>query len=384
LIRVRAYRDGSQGVIQVVDAGAGIEDRAVLRLAALFGYPVSSKGTTRERALQYIFLPGFTTRAANGDHAGGLGLDAVSGAVAEAEGSVTVHSELGRGTMFTLRLPVMTMVVPSIVVAVSGERFAVPQDQATVVERERVTRIDIVEGGYEARVDDQAWPAADLGALLGLRSPHHVQSDFGQFLELLQDGRRWLVRVDRVLTKEPITIQPVERQQRQVPGVVGGSTLSSSEQALVLELYQVLDGSAWRGRRPARQTASLAHVPFALVVDDSISVRRKIAQQLEAHGWRVVEARDAFEAREYLESVVPELLLVDLDLPAHGGLQVIRAARNLDDALVIGLQSRDDDESRQRARSLGVKSYLVKPVEPEQLLAAVRLATIPVSSNGRH
>jgi DNA-binding NarL/FixJ family response regulator len=75
---------------------------------------------------------------------------------------------------------------------------------------------------------------------------------------------------------------------------------------------------------------------------------------------------------------------VELDLPAHGGLQVIRAARNLDDALVIGLQSRDDDESGQRARSLGVKSYLVKPVEPEQLLAAVRLATTPVSSNSRH
>ncbi|MEX2425341.1 MAG: response regulator [Thermomicrobiaceae bacterium] len=368
LIRIRARRDGSQTVIQVIDDGAGMSESTILDRAEASGYPVPRRDMTRDRVLQYIFLPGFTTKTPPSGVDIGMGLDYVSDAVSRMGGVITVQSEPGQGTAFTVRMPVALMTLPATIVAVSSERYALPAASISIVAAEEITEIEELSDGYRARIGDRHLVAIDLGALLGVRSHHHVRSERGQFIKVGSDDEQWLLRVDRVLDDEPITLQPAGREYIHLNGVVALSRLHSGEDALVLDIVQLLEASSGRSRRLSRQTASLSRVPFALVSDDSISVRRQITGHLEQSGWRVVEARDAFEARELLENVSPELIVVDLDLPAHGGFQIVQSSRNLSTApAIIGLTAREDSDVRSRVQSFKIDECLTKPLDLDQL-----------------
>jgi chemotaxis protein histidine kinase CheA/CheY-like chemotaxis protein len=368
LVRIRARRDGSQTVIQVIDDGAGMNESMILDRAEASGYPIPRRDMTRDRVLQYIFLPGYTTRDVKPGVETGMGLDFVSDVISRMGGAITVQSEPGQGTAFTIRLPVALMTLPATIVAISSERYALPAAAISRVDPGEISEIEEVSDGYRARIGDSHLVAADLGALLGVRSHHHVQSDSGQFIKVGCDAEQWLLRVDRILDEESITLQPAGREFIHLNGVVGMSRLHSGEDALVLDVIQLLDASSTRSRRFSRQTASLSRVPFALVSDDSISVRRQIAGHLEQTGWRVVEARDAFEARELLENVTPELIVVDLDLPAHGGFQIVQSARNLStNPVIIGLTGREASDVRERIQSFRIDECLSKPLDLDKL-----------------
>jgi chemosensory pili system protein ChpA (sensor histidine kinase/response regulator) len=376
LIRIRARRDGSQTVIQVIDDGAGMSESTILDRAEASGYPIPRRDMTRGRVLQYIFLPGFTTKITKPGVEAGMGLDFVSEVVSRMGGSITVQSELGQGTAFTIRLPVALMTLPATILAISTERYALPAAKITSIPLEQVREINEITDGYRAIVGNETVNAADLGAILGLRSHHHVQSDRGEFVMVQCDSEKWLLRVDRMLENESITMQPAGREHVHLNGVVGVSRLQSGEDALVLDIIQILDASSGRSRRFSRQTASLSRVPFALVSDDSISNRRQITGHLEQSGWRVVEARDAYEARELLESVSPELLVVDLDLPAHGGFQIVQSSRNQSPTpIIIGLTGRNEADIRDRIQSFRIDECVSKPLDLDQLDDALESVT---------
>jgi chemotaxis protein histidine kinase CheA len=365
-IRIKAFRDGSQIVIEVADDGAGIDEQHVLTTAQRLGYPVPSRGTTRDRVLQYIFLPGFTTKTASDGAQIGMGLDTVSAAVSTAAGSLAVRSDPGSGAVFTMRVPTASMLFPAQIVTVSSERYALPAAKIQPIERATITRIESLGDGYRAQIGDAQVPAADLGALLGVRSHHHIESDHGAFVLVDYDDDQWLLRVDHLLERQLIAFGPLAREHGHINGAVASTTLGTGAPAVVLDIAQVLDAGSRRSRRFSRQTGTLARVPFALVSDDSISVRRQLSTALEAEGWRVIEARDAFESRELLETVVPDLVVVDLDLPAHGGFQIMQAARKLGDMPVIGMTAHSDPDVRRRARTFNIDAFLKKPLDLDE------------------
>ena len=104
----------------------------------------------------------------------------------------------------------------------------------------------------------------------------------------------------------------------------------------------------------------------------SVTVRRSLTQALEHVGWRSVEARDGLEAWELLESVSPELLVIDLDLPLLDPFQVIRAAKSHGDIPVIAIVASDDAKRHSMAITAGVNALLQKPVNPDDLLASLK------------
>ena len=103
-----------------------------------------------------------------------------------------------------------------------------------------------------------------------------------------------------------------------------------------------------------------------------MTVRRGLTQLLEQAGWRAVEARDGLEAWEMLDSISPELLVIDLDLPLLDPFQVIRAAKSQSDIPVVAIMANDDSNLRALAITAGVNALLQKPVNPEDLLASLK------------
>lgn len=371
-IRLQARRDGTQIVIDVSDDGSGIDDRLVLKRAAASGYPVPANGMSRERALQLIFLPGLTTRdGTTGRAAKGHGLDIVSQLVAEMKGTVSINSEPRRGTTVTVRLPLAVPTVSAVVVSVAEKQFVLPFVKTQVVPASAVRSIQQQGTTFLANLGAVRVPIVDLGSLLGLRAPHHVRDGDGIVLRVEQIGSHWLIKVDELAGVHEVELLPVSDSTPQLSGVVGTASFATGATAAVIDLDQLLDARRTARRRKGRHTATLTRVPFALVADMSVTVRRTLTQALEQAGWRAVEARDGLEAWELLESVAPELLVIDLDLPLLDPFQVIRAAKENGEIPVVAVVSRDDSVVRATAISAGVNALLQKPVDPDDLVTSL-------------
>src|SRR5690606_18481168 len=178
-VRVRAFRDGSEAVIEIIDDGAGVDHEAIARQAVERGL-ISDANISREAALALIFEPGFSTRGEADDISGrGIGLEIVGQTVARYKGRVTVDSVPGRGTVFSLRLPVQLSVIQAFLVSAGDGNFAIPVANVEYV----VDRIDqpLTEIGDSIVVEsgDQIIPVVDVGGRLGRASVPLMEREGG-------------------------------------------------------------------------------------------------------------------------------------------------------------------------------------------------------------
>ena len=372
-VRLRAHREAATVVLEVSDDGIGVDERLVLRQALENGYPIPEQGLSRERALQLLFLPGLRARQSPDGHlAKGDGLDAVGQLVAEMKGTVSLDSEIDRGTTVTIRLPFTLPSSEAVVVTVGEQHFVLPFVKVQVVPASVVRGVEQEGTTFLADLGAVRVPIVDLGSLLGLRAGHHVRDRGGVVLRVQLPGTHWLIKVDSVLGVQDVEMQPIANPSVQFSGVVGSAVLASGDAALVLDVDQLLDARRTSRRRKGRHTATLTRVPFALVADMSVTVRRSLTEALDHAGWRAIEARDGLDAWDLLESISPELLVIDLDLPLLDPFQVIRAAKSAGEIPVIALVTNDDPSVRARALNAGVDAILLKPVNSADLVASLQ------------
>lgn len=240
-VRLRAFRDGSQTVMQVIDDGCGIADSLVEQRAAELGYPVP-RGLTRERLLQLIFLPGFSgKRRSQADGMPDAGLDLVGMAISGLQGTVAVDSEVGYGTTFTLRVPLVPSLTSAPVVAVAGERYVIPFIDVEAADPALFKRSVEPDGTVRTEYRGAPVRAVDLGSLLGVRAEQPSWETTRSLLLVRHGGQRWLVRVDAVLDRQNLVPQPLGRHTEHVAGAVGTTVLGSGQVALILDLAQLLD-----------------------------------------------------------------------------------------------------------------------------------------------
>ena len=115
--------------------------------------------------------------------------------------------------------------------------------------------------------------------------------------------------------------------------------------------------------------------PMALVVDDSITVRRVTERLLERHGIRVLTAKDGLDAITVLQDHEPDVILLDIEMPRMDGYQFATHVRNdqrVKDIPIVMITSRSSEKHRARAIEIGVNDYLVKPYQENQLIRALQ------------
>jgi chemosensory pili system protein ChpA (sensor histidine kinase/response regulator) len=132
--------------------------------------------------------------------------------------------------------------------------------------------------------------------------------------------------------------------------------------------------SEWRGRKPLVEGPQEDRRTFALVVDDSITVRRVTQRLLERHGMRVMTAKDGVDALSILQDHLPDIILLDIEMPRMDGYELasqVRADARLAEIPIVMITSRVGEKHRARAIELGVNDYLGKPYQENQLLDAI-------------
>ena len=384
-VTVSARQQGSRVVIDVADDGGGIDVEAVKAKAVERGLVSAADAETlsTEAALKLIFLPGLSTaKEVTTDAGRGVGMEAVATNIERLKGEVTIRTDLGQGTRFTLSLPLTLIVTEALMVRVAGQRLALPAD--AVRSLRDVPRADIVadivtgvgaEGGAAKLAVDGEWvPYYHLRELLGQPADDATTV---QVVLLETGGTRLAFGVDTLLELEEVVVRGLESPLKALTHLSGAAVSSTGEVVLMLDPAGVyaLTGTASVARTggvtaPRSTPTRAAHV---LLVDDSISVRKVVTKMLLRAGYRVSTAADGLEAAEKLRDDAGsfDALVTDLEMPRMNGFELIEEVRRkteLADLPILVVTTRAGEKHTQLAFELGASDYLTKPVDETKLL----------------
>ena len=378
-IDVSLRREGSEVVITVADDGAGVNLKLVRDRAVSLGLTTPKQELSDEQALQLILEPGFSTAGKVTQSAGrGVGMDVVATEIKKLGGSLYTETQAGKGTTFTVRLPFTLAISQALVVRAGEELFALPLP--TVEGVVRVPRSEVLRHLAEETAGfdygGQKYRFQHLAIFVGGTPALMAEHDTAVPVILVRAGEHSTAIVtDELIGSREIVVKTVGPQISGIRGISGATILGDGRICVILDVGALVR-SDWRQRTPPdpRLSAQADRRVFALVVDDSITVRRVTQRLLERNGMRVITAKDGLEAVSVLQDEVPDVILLDIEMPRMDGYEVASHVRNdprLKDIPIVMITSRVSEKHRARAIELGVNEYLGKPYQEGQLLRAI-------------
>ncbi|MCR5698934.1 MAG: chemotaxis protein CheA [Treponemataceae bacterium] len=237
---LRASNEGNMIVIDIEDDGKGIDVEKIRNKAIERGLIHPSKIVTEQEAFNLMFEPGFSTADKITNVSGrGVGLDVVKTQIEKLKGTVTVWSERGKGSRFTIRLPLTLAIIQGLLVRVGHEIYSIPI--ASVIESQRVSRTDInTIDNYEVlNVRDEVISILRLNRLFGI--PEAEDEEFTFVVIVGSENKKIGVVVDSLVGEEDVVIKPLQDQFTVTPGIAGASILGDGSVSLIIDVSQLLD-----------------------------------------------------------------------------------------------------------------------------------------------
>jgi chemosensory pili system protein ChpA (sensor histidine kinase/response regulator) len=373
IVRIAVRREGSEVVLEVGDDGAGLNRKAIHKRAVERGLIRDDARLADSDLDMLIFEPGFSTADEVSRLAGrGVGMDVVASEVRQLGGALDIHSKMGEGTNFVLRLPQTLAVTQAVFVRIGDTSFAVPI--ASVRGVGRISREDL-EQGATYTYGGEEYALHDLGILLG-HAPARAEGQLQMPLLLVRSGDlRAAVTIDQVIGNREIVVKPVGPQVASVPGIFGATIMGDGNVVVILDVAPLVRRQATLPRDVAPAPVVEARkVPLVMVVDDSVTMRKVTGRVLERHNFEVGTAKDGLDALERMVERVPDLMLLDIEMPRMDGYELataMKAEPRLRDVPIIMITSRTGEKHRQRAMEIGVNRYLGKPYQEHELLRNV-------------
>ena len=375
-------RQGTDIVVTFSDDGKGIDVNRIKDKAIQTGLMTTDQKLDQEEVLQFIFHPGFSTAAQVTQISGrGVGLDVVQSDIKALGGHVSVSSVLGKGTTFTIRVPTTVAVSDALMVKAGDQQFAFPLAQI-----DRIVRISpmALEQYFDSqedyfKIDQERYRLRYLSEFVAGQPIPRLNGVVHSLPVLLikgAQGQTTALLVDQLIGSHgQIVVKPIGQQFSSI-GVIAGATILGDGQVCL-----ILDGQ--NIARQAQSTARSKQVDetytkqryderrLIMIVDDSVTVRKVTTRLLERQGYDVVTAKDGVDAIEQLETIKPDLMLLDIEMPRMDGFEVTNLVRHHEihrDLPIIMITSRTGEKHRERALSLGVNQYMGKPFQEETLL----------------
>lgn len=412
-IEVRVYHQGSQTIIEIRDDGRGLNFDRIKSRALNMGLlsPEQLETTPTSRLVELLFEPGFSTASQVSELSGrGVGLDVVRSQLRSLKGSVSITSEPGIGTTFTLRIPLTLTIAKLLVCFVGSTAFALPSD--SIEELLIPQPHEIKQSGKQRFLHwgDRIVPAHHLSELLHYACPV-PEAMPSRILEVIappadwaspmlvisQDNQTLALEIDRVVTEQELVIKPfgaaltppnymygctILGDGSLIPVIDGAALLNSfmgqSKTAFSTNLSEptsALNEDSSSSSLPTLPPFQRDITPTLLVVDDSITLRQTLALTFEKAGYRVLQARDGREAIEQMkQNSTIQLVVCDIEMPNMNGFEFL-SHRRTDPLLLkvptVMLTSRSSDKHRQLATHLGANGYFTKPFIEQEFLAAL-------------
>jgi two-component system, chemotaxis family, sensor histidine kinase and response regulator PixL len=394
-IAIDAYHQGSQTVIDITDDGRGIDVNAIRTkaIARQILTPTAAVDATREQLLDLLFVPGFSTAERVTKLSGrGMGLDIVKEQIQSIKGSISIDSQLGRGTTFTLRIPLTLTIAQLMICQVGNAVYAFPADSiqkivvptpAQMYERDRQSFFqwhNLTIPVYNlADLLTYSIPVPERTISHTLKSSAHNPVDWLAPLFLIRRGDRIVaLQIDRMITEQELTIKPFGTSISPPSYSYGCTILGDGVIIPVLDPHTLIRVLVEQPQRPL-VTGSLpvsTSMQSILVIDDSVTTRQSLCLSLEKFGYRAIPAKDGQEALQILRQKVSEIKLAicDVEMPNMNGfefLNIYRQDPTISHVPVVMLTSRSNNKHRQFAAHLGAVDYFIKPYIEQEFMTAI-------------
>ena len=387
-INLSLRREGAELVLELNDDGSGLNFDAIRAKGTEKGLLLPGQPATQEELIALLLRPGFSTAATVTQISGrGVGMDVVNEAIRAMRGAMLIQTEPGQGTRFIIRLPFSLSVTQALLAKAGDSLFAVPLLSIELVTRINEKEFQAYLAGEQVQYqrDRRNYPIHNLGILVGSEQilPFEEVADRRPPALLFRSAEASAaLQVEAVQGNQEIIVKPIGPQFSEVPGISGATVLGDGRVVVVLELAalvrnigsQAQKQTESRALRAARQEIRPEKLSV-MVIDDSITMRKVTARILERHNLRVITAKDGLDAVAILQTQVPDLAILDIEMPRMDGFEVLAHVRNqatLAHLPVIMVTSRGGDKHRERAIKLGVNDYLTKPYQEEQLMRSIR------------
>ncbi len=427
-ISIDARQIGNEVILTLADDGAGLDFVRIREKAIAKGMLAADDTPSDAQLTQFIFAAGFSTAHVVTQLSGrGVGMDVVRNEIVSLGGRINVSSLPGRGTTFTISLPLTLAVTQAVMVKVGEVTYAIPSVMIEQVQEFKGKHYEPLLDMNEIDWKGNKYPLRSMEVMLGGKPK--VSAQRRAFVLLAKSGaQRAAVQVDDIIGNREIVVKSIGPQLARIPGIAGATVLGSGQIVLIMNpvqlvfreasaalaepassntlvagasptpaastttekgaevfvpvgpsLAEVIAGSARDGGFMADEAAKPAYTnPLVMVVDDSLTVRKITSRMLARENFEVVSAKDGVDGLQQLQDVAPDVILLDIEMPRMDGFEFarnVRADAKTKHIPIIMITSRTADKHRKHALELGVNEYMGKPYQEEQLLGLIRQFT---------
>ncbi len=395
-VSLNAYKEGDSIIIEIKDDGNGINVNRIRETIAEKGL-VSSMAEIENmpdnQVIHYIFEPGFSTQKEVSAVSGrGVGMDVVKTNIAKLGGSIDIKTEEGKGSRFSIKLPLTLLINPALLLKCRGQEFAISLTSVEETARIPVKHIHSVGSQEVIKLREQVLPIRRLRRILGYGSTNGTsERQYMPIVIVRSDERTLALMVDELIGRETIVIKPLGDYLKKVALFSGATISGEGKVRLILDITMIVERelvtptfggvTSAKIEFPAGEGEEVPEFPLVqkttpdlILIDDSISIRKVIGMFLSNAGYNVDTAIDGVDAIEKITSKAYDLILTDLEMPRMHGYELIAEVRgkvNMTTIPIIVLTSRAGEKHYTKAMELGANDYIVKPVDEETLLQSV-------------
>jgi len=381
-------REGGDVMLRLADDGRGINLQRVREKAIERGLMAADAPLSDQDLMQFILHAGFSTADKVTQISGrGVGMDVVHSEIKQLGGAMFIDSRWGEGTEFTIRLPFTVSVNRALMVQIGDDLYAIPLNTIEGIVRVSPFELEHYYQDPDARFDyaGDNYLVRYLGSMLDSDATPKLD---GQSLPLpvilvRSTENTVALQVDRLLGSREIVVKTLGAQFSAVRGVSGATVTGDGSVVVILDLHALIREQLALGLGHAiLLDPTIVSTPVVeevektiMVVDDSVTVRKVTGRFLEREGFRVITAKDGVEALQLLQDHIPDVMLLDIEMPRMDGFEVaknIRTSSRLRDIPIIMITSRTGEKHREHAFELGVNKYMGKPYQEDLLLTNIQ------------
>ncbi len=385
-ISLSLTKEGVEMVLKMQDDGAGFNLQAIRRTAIERGLVTENQMVDDQMLIQFSLEAGFSTAAKVTQISGrGVGMDVVNNEIKQLGGSLHIDSKPDQGSTFTIRFPVALSVARALVVKEYSQEYAILNSNIAGVMR--------VDHPTLMRAYDEPAPVLEYASenypihllhrfLSGEESTLPDEQARHLFLMVHGGGQRAALRIDSFIESREVVVKSLGLQLSGIRSMMGATIMGNGNVVLILDIPALLRMHVADAQNRLQndslpeETAPLQqeihhHVTTVMVVDDSITVRKVTSRLLERHNMKVIIAKDGIDALEVLQHNIPDVMLLDIEMPRMDGFELASVIRNEDRLKhipIIMITSRTGDKHRDHAIRIGVNMYLGKPYQEDVLM----------------
>ncbi len=382
-IALALKQEGNEILLSFSDDGGGLDYARIRQRAVDAGLLGADEVADENRLAGMIFMPGFSTASEISQISGrGVGMDVVKTEVTSLGGRLEVVSRPGQGTEFLLYIPLTLAVTKALLVRAGSRDYAIPSVMIEQVLDLKEVALNRIREAGAAEWMGHHYPFSYLPHLLGEALPLPEKHRQYWVLLLRSGTRRIAVLIDELRGNREIVVKNIGPQLARVIGIDGATVLGDGQVLLILNpvtlssrapLVELSAPDPDEASRPEEEPDG-ANLPTVMVVDDSLTVRKITGRLLAREGYQVLIAKDGVEALEQLAETLPDVMLVDIEMPRMDGFDLtrnVRADARLKHIPIIMITSRTAEKHRTYAFGLGVNNYLGKPYQEDELLRLI-------------